>query len=181
MSRSLQCFARTNATKKNFQKWRCQEYCFRSFQNRCMYIGKAAKVATMHNPDVFMVHESWPLNFRCRLSIFEFWESLRRLFLRKSFESGQNLLVSGFWKLFLKTLRQGKSNESYEGSSPALTRRAHCSYSRLSSSITLVLLVPTNYGGNCAVHKSKLLMYFIIMGWRYCPYWAWCGPGHDSR
>ena len=41
--------------RKTSRSERCQEYCFRSFQNRCMYIGKAAKVATMHNPDVFMV------------------------------------------------------------------------------------------------------------------------------
>ena len=26
-----------------------------SFQNRCMHMGKVAKVAQMHNPDVFMV------------------------------------------------------------------------------------------------------------------------------
>ena len=51
---------------------------------QCMYIGKAGKVATMqwmHNPDVFIVAIGWwPLNFRCRLSIFEFWGNLQRLF-----------------------------------------------------------------------------------------------------
>ena len=37
-----------------------------------LYVGKAAKGATMHNPDVFMVAIGWRLlNFRCRLSILE--------------------------------------------------------------------------------------------------------------
>ena len=44
--------------RKTSRSERCPKYCFRSFQNRCMYIGKAAKVATMHNPDVFMVGDS---------------------------------------------------------------------------------------------------------------------------
>ena len=44
---------RQKLPRKTSRSERCRKYCFRSFQNRCIYIGKAAKVATVHNRDVY--------------------------------------------------------------------------------------------------------------------------------
>ena len=52
---SLQCLQGPIEPKKTSRSDKCQKYCIRPFQNRCMYNGKAAKVATMHNPDLFIV------------------------------------------------------------------------------------------------------------------------------
>ena len=42
---------RTYGTNKNCIRERCRKDCFRSRQNRCMHIGKAAKLATMQDPN----------------------------------------------------------------------------------------------------------------------------------
>ena len=123
MSRSLQCFAGTNGTKKNFQKWKMPKILLQIFSEFAafpMYIGKAAKVATMHNPDVFMVAIGWrQLNFRCRLSMFEY--------LRKSSATFWWVFAKVIWiwpefsclKVW-KTWDKENQNENYEGSTGAL-------------------------------------------------------------
>ena len=82
---------------KTFRSERCRKYCFRSFHNRCMYVVKAAKVATMHNPDVFIIGDIFFFEFGVNLvtielplQTFNVW-ILEKFFsnsLWKSFKSG---------------------------------------------------------------------------------------------
>ena len=110
----VQCFARTNATKTNFQKWKMLKILLQIFM-----LGRQQKGLQR----IIQMCSWLPLVGDCWISVadcqyLKIWGSLQRLLgesLWKSFESGQNLLVSGFWKLFLKILRQGKSKRKLWG------------------------------------------------------------------
>ena len=59
--------------RKTSRSW-CRKYCFRSFQNRCRYIRKAAKAATLQLQYIIQTCLSLvTIEFRCRLSMFEYW------------------------------------------------------------------------------------------------------------
>ena len=100
--------------RKTSRSEKCRKHCFRSFQNRCMYIGKAAKVAIIQICSL-LVSTWWQLNFRCRqyqtvnvadsirLSMFKYWRKSSANLCGSHSNLDKNLLVSRFWKLFLKT------------------------------------------------------------------------------
>ena len=75
----------------------------------CMLYPFYVKWTIWYNTIIVLYHTvSWYILCYFFGAIYSFW-------LRNTFESGQNLLISRFWKLFLKTLRQGKSKRKLWG------------------------------------------------------------------
>ena len=95
----------------------------RSFSSDLFRIGACIsgrqQGATMHTSDLFMVGDHWTSVADCQWlnNTMNWRKSSATLYgsHSDSFESGQNLLVSRFSKLFLKTLRQGKSKRKLWG------------------------------------------------------------------
>ena len=99
---------------KTSRSERCRKSCFRSFQNMCMYIGKAAKVEMCSS----LVSTWWPLNFRCRLSMFEYWKKSSANF----WNLDQIYLSQGFGNYFWKPWDKENPKENCEGSTGNLVK-----------------------------------------------------------
>ena len=109
MARSLQCLSRTNGTKKNFKKWKMQKILLQILLWRQQ---KWLQCIIQMCSWLPMVGDHWTSVADCQC--LNSWGRLRRLFgesLQMSFESGQNLLVSRFWNLFLKPWDKENQNE----------------------------------------------------------------------
>ena len=107
---SIQCFSRAKIENQWNQG---QKSCFRSFQNRCICIGQAAKVATMHNDAKIKTH-SWVLtvNFSGRLSMFE---CSKKLTVVEVIRIWQEFTCLKGLEIILKPLRQGNSKRKLLG------------------------------------------------------------------
>ena len=128
-------------TTKTSRSERFHKDCFRSIQNRRTILGKQRKRLVCIIPTGFhrcLFFDTSKLEVKFFFLLQEMLGPIpgniefECLFYFPKFaagrQSGQNLLVSGFRKIILETLRHVKSNEQYEGSTGHLTPILQVSY-----------------------------------------------------